>query len=387
MKRWIVRAPFGDYEIIHAADTAAGTSRDGSRRALRTLLVQAYDPRGELRRVLLEVHDSVRGFGLRFARDVSAAAWSHIAEQLDFAAYSGEISLRALERVYTVPQSHATPLEEPLGPDPEPQDVEFDFAYEDGTPVRGLRYELVAPSQVREKGTLGQDGVLRRKNVAGRYAASIVEIDDVAWERRRVCARKDVAVVAHATGIDDGTNGTVRIYRLHDENAVSAVAELPVTFTQGRAQTSWRYEPGSGAETGVRCFVAEVSTDGGKVWRKSEPLEVELGTIVNVAWSRTDVAADEEVDLVVETLGFPDDAEVAVALLRHRVDADDEALSNLASPVLLRRVSRSTLRCGGGDLPARVGDVYAKVTVKKDGVERTACSPLLWIGAPRAEVA
>jgi hypothetical protein len=131
-----------------------------------------------------------------------------------------------------------------------------------------------------------------------------------------------------------------------------------------------------------------VSVDGGNVWRKSAALEVELASVDGVTWSATDAAAGEPVDLVIRTLGFADDARVQVALFRHRAGGDDESLGPVTTPVLLRGgVARTTLVCGAGGALSRTGDAYAKVTVTGGGVERTATSPLLWVGAERAQVA
>ena len=80
---------------------------------------------------------------------------------------------------------------------------------------------------------------------------------------------------------------------------------------------------------------------------------------------------------------------MSVALYEHDVDGSDKKLGDVTPPPIQRRVTSATLACAdGAALPAYGADVYAKVTVKKDGIERTACSPFLWIDtAQPAEVA
>jgi hypothetical protein len=289
--------------------------------------------------------------------------------------------LLVLERprrlVAVMPEDDAD--EEPLGPSPEREDVDFVLEYEDGTPVTGLRYVLVDPGGARDKGTLPASGEVQRKDVTGNWALSMTEFDLVEWEKRHACAGEEVTISVWSSGMDDGAAAVLRVYRLHDEDRDRAVAELPVTVQQGKATASWKYAPTARDESSAVSFVAEASAEGGRIWRKSEPLEVAIASVVSASWSQPSVAPGEDVELAVETLGLADGAQVSVTLLRHHVGGHDETLGDVPVPALKRRCVQAVLRCGDGLLPARAGDVYVCVTVRKDGVERTACSPLLWI--------
>jgi hypothetical protein len=273
----------------------------------------------------------------------------------------------------------ASPESGLLGPDPEDdQDVEFDFEYEDATPVPGLGYQLIDPANVRTRGTLGSDGVVKRTHVSGRYAVALREVDLVEWKRRTARFGDSVDIVGRATGFDDGTLGEVRVYRLFDEARDRAVATLPVTLQDGRVDATWRCEPPA-KEQGLARFVAELSFDGGRVWKKSDPVDIELPTIESVSWSSRRARSGDEVQLSVRTLGFTPGAEVAVSIHRHRPGGDDKKVADLPAPKLAPRVTQARLRCGGDTLPSRPTDVYALVTIKEHGVERRARSSLMWI--------
>lgn len=280
------------------------------------------------------------------------------------------------------------PIDEPfalpvLGPEPEVADVEFVFEYADGTPVKGLPYVFVEPGGAKENGKLAASGIVGRKEASGSYVCALKEVDLVEWQRRRVRATDEARIVARTSGIDDGTRGTLKVFRLYEEDAKAALVTIPVEVTDGRVDASWTYEP-KADEEGVARFVAELSFDDGAVWKKSEPLEVELHTAVSAEWSLPFVAPGEDVDLVVRALGFGEDAEIAITLYRHCLGGEVETLGDVPSPALSRRSAQVTLRCGEGALPARMGDVFAVVTAKEAGTERTACSAYLFIGAAQA---
>jgi hypothetical protein len=277
-----------------------------------------------------------------------------------------------------------------LGPAPDDADVEFDFTYAaDGSPVSGLRYVMTDSGDAKSKGTLGSDGVVQRKSVTGTYTLAITAIDLVDWDRRTANAGQEVTVIVRTSGVDDGGAVSVKIYRLWDEDPAKALVTLALTVQQNKATGTWKYTPSSPDESGVASFVAEASVQGGAIWSKGPPLPVDLPTVAAVAWSDTTVTPGGSVDLVVQTRGFADGAEVSVALYEHDVDGSDKKLGDVTPPPIQRRVTSATLACAdGAALPAYGADVYAKVTVKKDGIERTACSPFLWIDtAQPAEVA
>lgn len=374
-----LRAPMGDVLVLDALRASAAERRVALPAARGAFLVRAWCAGSTETRAIASLYALAYDHALATTR--AGASRDLLLRRVEEAVSSGRLLVIERPRRHVVVEPEQAPDEEPLGPEPERQDVDFVFEYEDGSPVSGLRYVLVDPGGSREKGTLPASGEVRRANVSGTWACAITEFDLVEWERRRVRAGEEVAIAVRASGMDDGAAAVVRVYRLHDEDRGRALAELPVTVQQGRATARWKYRPTARDAGGVASFVAEASADGCKVWRKSEPLEVELASVVRASWSRASVAPGEDVELSIETLGLADGADVSVTLLRHRVAGDDEALGAVPVPALKRRSARAVLRCGDGALPARVGDVYARVTVRKDGVERTACSPLLWIHA------
>lgn len=275
------------------------------------------------------------------------------------------------------------PEEIPLGPADDPEDLEFDVVYPDGSPVQGLAYVLLDPGGSPSKGKLPADGVVAKKRADGTYTLSIVDVDVVVWSRPAVRVKQEVKLSARVSGIDDGTQGKVQIFRLYEEAPESAVATLSMTVQDGKAETTWKYVPASDAEQGTASFVAELSFEGGKVWRKSPPLDVELPQVASVTWSARAVEPGDAVELAVSAPGFDDGAGVEVTLMRLG-PSGEETVGKLAPAKLAAKGARIPLTCGDATLPARWGDVYAKVTVKKDGIERAGTSPLLWVSAEAA---
>ncbi len=276
-----------------------------------------------------------------------------------------------------------------LGPEPDDADVEFDVAYADGSPVSALAYVLTDSGGAKTKGTLGSDGVVQRKSVAGTYQLAITAIDLVDWDRRTANAGQEVTVIVRTSGVDDGGAVAVKIYRMWDEDPSRAVATLSLTVQKNTATGTWKYTPASPTDSGVVSFIAEASVQGGKIWSKGTPLQMDLPSVSAATWSDTSVVPGDSVDLLVQTRGFADGAEVSVALYEHDVYGSDRKLGDVTPPPIQRRVTCTPLACAdGAALPAYGADVYAKVTVKKDGIESTACSPFLWIDTtPQAEVA
>jgi hypothetical protein len=276
------------------------------------------------------------------------------------------------------------PTEIPIGPASESPDLEFDVVYPDGSPVQGLKYVLMDPAGTPTKGVLPATGVVSKTAPEGTYSLAIVDIDVLVWSSPAVRAKKDVTLSARVSGIDEGAVGKVQIFRLYDEDPKNAIATLQATVKDKKAEATWQYVPKSDAESGTASFVAELSFDGGKVWKKTAQLDVELPQVASVTWSAPEVSPEGDVELVVTAPGFDDGADVKVTLMRLR-QAGDETVGDLDPMKLTARVARAQLHCGDAKLPAKSGDVYAKVSVKKDGVERTGTSPLLWVSPGDAD--
>jgi hypothetical protein len=294
----------------------------------------------------------------------------------------GNLVLVRVERpAHIAPLQGADSEEAVLGPEETTHlDIEYDVEYADASPVKDLKYVLTDQDGAKEKGRLPVSGIVRKKDVKGPYSLALVDVESVECNPARVKAKEDVTVSARVSGMDDGAQGKAKVFRLYDEDPKNAVATLPVTVAGNRVETKWKYEPKSDAEAGVASFVAEVSFDDGKIWRKSDPLQVELPAVKSVTWSTPGVGAGDDVQLQVEAPGFTDGADVKVTLVRLS-GYDDETIGDLDPMQLQGGGASASLHVGDAKLPAKTGDVYAKVTVKKDGIERKGHSPVLWVSA------
>jgi hypothetical protein len=273
-----------------------------------------------------------------------------------------------------------------LGPDnSDVARVDFFFDFSDGTAVRDLGYVLEDSSGARTKGKLPKDGSVSRAPASGTYTVSLKEIDSIAWQPARILAGGEARIAASATGLDDGSAGKVRVYRLYQEDEADAVATLTATLADGRAEASWKHDPtktaGPPPRDGLALFVAELSFEDGTVWKKTDPLVVELPGIASLAWSQPVHAPEEQVTLLLQTTGFSDAAQVKVTLHGHVLDGDDASLGDVPGVALSGGTARIDLSQGQGALPASTDDVYATVTVSEAGVERKATSPILRVHA------
>jgi hypothetical protein len=271
-----------------------------------------------------------------------------------------------------------------LGPaDVEPQRVDFVFALSDGTPISGVDYVLVDDTGARSPGKLGKDGAVGRSNAIGTYAVALKEVDLVEWERPKIFPKDTARMSARLTGIDDGAQGKLEIFKLYAEGAKDVLATASIAVADGRATGTWTYDEkiaGPLGADGSSAFIAQLSFEGGKIWKKSEPLQVRTFAIASLAWSRPSVLPGDSIDLVIKTLGFSDAATVSVAPVRHDFVGEGDALGGPRTVTLAGGSATLTLTCGdGADLPARPGDVCARVTVKEDGVEQAEVAPLLWV--------
>ena len=298
-----LRNPFGDLLAVSdwratAAQRAAALPRRQASFRMRTWQVDALDGR-----TLAQLYALAFQHSIATPSGESAAV---LRRRVEEAVDRGLLLLIARPRApVTVPLDEAAIAAEVLGPGPERQDVEFDLEYFDGTPVSGVRYVLVDSGGAKEKGVFGAHGVVQRRDVAGTYSLAIEEIDRIVCSPDRVRAGETVTISMRTSGVDDGASLTVRIYRLHDEDPEHALATLAAIVQQGQAHATWKPEPSSRDERGVASFVAEASLEGGSVWRKSAPLEVELPAVVGAEWSQVHVAPGEDIDLVVQAAGVP----------------------------------------------------------------------------------
>ncbi|HEY3815981.1 MAG TPA: hypothetical protein VGL81_02365 [Polyangiaceae bacterium] len=314
------------------------------------------------------------------------APWSSLARELERIAEQGRLLVVPRERPAVVLPIDDQDEETVLGPEPESLDLEFIVTYSDGTPVQGYPYVLTDPGGSPTKGKLPTDGTVTKKDAAGTYALALVEIDVLAWTKSTVRAKQEATLGARVSGIDDGAAAQVKVYRLYDEAPESALATLSATVKDKQAQLTWSYTPASDAESGVAQFVAEMSFDGGKVWKKSDPLRVALPAVRSVDWSAPEAYAGDDLTLTVTAPDFEDGAAVTVTLMRQKIEGD-ESIGDLPAMKTSAGKAQAALHVGDATLPAKSGDVYAKVTVKKDGVERAGTSPLLWVSAAPRPVA
>jgi hypothetical protein len=381
-----LRHPYDDVVVVGAWQATAEERASAMARSMAAFRMRSW------RRGAVDAYTLADLYALAFGHSVAVPRGDTtdvLLRRVEEAVERGLLLLLMRPRPLVVVPLMEVDSEPVLGPAPDDEDVEFDITYADGSPASGLAYVLTDSGGTKTKGTFGSDGVVHRKSVTGTYALAITAIDLVDWDRRTANAGQEVTVIVRTSGVDDGGAVSVKIYRMWDEDPAKALATLALTVQQNKATGTWKYTPSSPDESGVASFVAEASVQGGAIWSKGPSLPVDLPTVLAAVWSDTTVTPGGSVDLLVQTRGFADGAEVSVALYEHDVDGSDKKLGDVTPPPIQRRVTSATLACAdGAALPAYGADVYAKVTVKKDGIERTACSPFLWIDtAQPAEVA
>ncbi len=345
------------------------------------------------RRVLLSIHESLAG--LCFAdpeRDLPA-----LRERVSRALRTG------LLRAYRFPKPQPPALSpgeeeeaEERAPEPEKAWIEFVFEYPDGTPVRGLDYTLIHPGGREEKGTLGADGLISKDSIPrGTYVVMTKEVDELRWSAARavrgvprVRGDEEVQLTARVSGYPDGASATIKVFREHQETEAAVIETLSAVVSGNQIEATWKYDPSSSderkEEEGVARFIAEVSLDGGKRWAKTrQPLEVELPTVSVPVWSSPYAEDGDELDLIAETLGYPDGSKVKLTLYEHDWDGDDRKVKDLpdaevqggkvkASCVYARPIDGAE----AGEID-KEGEYFFELRIE-EGPKRVARSALLW---------
>jgi hypothetical protein len=374
----LLRGPFADVSLIDAMRATPDERAHAMTRGEAALWLRTLDDR---------VMERVRAARL----DLAAPCWPSIGQRsvrraqvrcaLTEALTSGWVIAVRRERG---PRVLLQPLddEEPLGPDDaEKLRVDFFFDYADGTAVHDLAYVLQDSGGSKTPGKLPKDGSIARDHAAGTYTVSLKEIDVLQWQPARIRCAEQAKVLARVTGIDDGAQGTVRVYRLFDEDEKAALATLQATVNGGTLEAAWT--PGAKAmgdapdDDGLARCVAELSFEGGTIWRKTEPLAVELPAIVGAEWSAADADAGHDVALVVRTTGFADGAQVKATLVAHDVLGDDRPLGDAPHAAVAGGAATLAFTAGDGILQALAYDVIAKIAVEGGGAKATACSTIL----------
>jgi hypothetical protein len=344
------------------------------------------------RRALQEIHESLSG--LSFAHpehDLPA-----LRERVGRALQTGLLRAYRLPKPQPPALSPGEKKEEQRAPEREKAFIEFVFEYPDGTPVKGLDYTLIHPGGREEKGTLGADGLISKEDVPrGTYVVMTKEVDEVRWSAPRTVRSvprmrcdEEAELSARVSGYPDGASATIKVFREHREIESAVIQTLSATVKGNQIEARWKYDFASSderkEEEGLARFVAEVSLDGGKRWAKTRtPLEVELHTVSVPTWSSLYAEDGDEVEMLAETLGYPDGTKVKVSLHEHDWDGDDRKRKDLPdAEVSEGKVKASCVyaRAGGGGEAGDIdkdGEYFFELRLE-EGTKRVARSALLW---------
>ncbi len=333
---------------------------------------------GAARQTLTEIHDATFGPGL-VSPERSPL---QLLERVQTALRQGGIVAYRV-RLALSGASVKAEVNEQKAPEPEKAWVEFLFEYPDGTPVKGLEYRLLHPGGTDEAGTLGDDGMISKEDVAaGAYTVVLKEIEHVAWVDRRVRCGEEARLTARIAGYPDGATATVKIYREHRETNAEVITTLSATIAGGAIEARFTYDNTTTeerkTEEGVAAFVAEVALDGGKRWAKTRaPLLVELPTLSVPRWSSGYAEVGDEVEILADVSGFPDGTKVQLAIWEHDWDGEDRKVTDLPDGIIAGNKLAVACTYDEGEALPREGEYFAVVTLDT-GVKREARSALLW---------
>jgi hypothetical protein len=360
------------------ADVPAGADRISPGTAAWRAAAWLGGDDGTAKQALIEIHDATFGPGLTSPERSPLRLLDRVRAALGA---GGIVAYRV--RVALSGASVKAEVIEPKAPEPEKTWVEFIFEYPDGTPVKGLDYHLLHPGGTDEQGTLGDDGMISREDVAaGTYTVVLKEIEHVAWADKRVRAGEEARLVARIAGYPAGTEATIKIYREHRETDAEVIATLPGTIADGVIEVKFTYDNTTTderkAEEGVAAFVAEVALDGGKCWAKTRaPLLVDLPTLSVPRWSSAYAEAGDEVEILADVTGIPEGTTVKLAIWEHAFDGDDRKVTDLPDGIVAGSKLAVACTYEEGEALPRAGEYFAVVSLDA-GVKREARSALLW---------
>lgn len=205
-----------------------------------------------------------------------------------------------------------------------------------GEPFPGVAYELFESGSSLARGSLGDDGTVRRDSVThDDYALVLVDIEEVRWIAGGEGAGAH-ALEIDCSGIADGTRLDVLVFEELREADGEELAKLTATVQGNRARAEWTADADELAtladEDGRVRIVAEVRGPQSR-WRKTDAqLELVAPTVLSIAWGETAAAP---IELVVATRGVADGTPVRIEIWHARLGAAAERLAELGDGVVV----------------------------------------------------
>ncbi len=121
--------------------------------------------------------------------------------------------------------------------------LEFNFLDKAGNTVSGVDYKLTDTEEQVSENNLRIDGKVRRDNIKdGEAEIALRSVIGAKWSKDKASVGDKIKLTAKVTGFDEGTAGTIQIFKKDFKGADTVVYETQVKCQSEKAETEWTYE-------------------------------------------------------------------------------------------------------------------------------------------------
>ncbi|MBU0994965.1 MAG: PAAR domain-containing protein [Proteobacteria bacterium] len=113
-----------------------------------------------------------------------------------------------------------------------------------GMPITEIDYELEDPDGNLSKGTLTQDGVIKRGGFesGNDYTVKLFAVYNAKWSKDSAKIGDTVSLSADVDGFDDGTDAIIEIWEQDIGSADDLMEKIETTVDGGKVKTDWEYK-------------------------------------------------------------------------------------------------------------------------------------------------
>ena len=112
-----------------------------------------------------------------------------------------------------------------------------------GLPITEVDYELNDPDGTLSRGTLTQDGVIKRGGFSngGDYTVKLFSVYNAKWSASSAAVGDRISLSADVEGFDDGTDAVIEIWEQDIGSADDLMEKIETTVQDGKVKTDWEY--------------------------------------------------------------------------------------------------------------------------------------------------
>lgn len=122
--------------------------------------------------------------------------------------------------------------------------IEYQFIDSAGKPLSGIPYEYTGLDNRMERGTLPNNGVIRKENypVTGECNVRLFILTNAQWSEDSARVGDVVKLMADGEGFKDGTKAVFEIWESDIDGKDDFITKIKSSIKGGKIETEWKYE-------------------------------------------------------------------------------------------------------------------------------------------------